>query len=694
MRKQLLLFTVFLISYFGIAQKQPNLSSLKTQSQKLQSWIRYCDAVLDSGDYNRLVLVANQGIALAEKDNAYLAKFFYFRAYGNEYNNNLYDLAISDYEKSWEYSKKSKNLKDETLALMRLNYLYYSVKQFDKRDNLIKYIKVVLDTTKDIYSQAILNGSLGEYHLDKSEYEKFIGYKLKAIVYRKKFPKDDLSNSNNIGISYAQIASGYIKMKQFEKAIEYTNYANSYIRNSLDATAYLYNYYIQSYAALKESDSIKKYYTGIYKLVSKNNPLNLNISFANRIMAEYYIDEHNTDKALNFADKALFYAQKSNDEEILMEANMTKGKVLYERHDYKNAISLLLLASKDALSFDKEHFASINKTISNSYASLGHWKEAYQYYNTYSQYNDTIALETAKQGIANAEAQYQNKNKQQEIKTLSAENTIKNLQINNARKQQWFFIFGIILLGIIGLLLFNQSRNRKKTNQKLQLLNSELNQANKIKARFFSILNHDLRSPVSNLIHFLHLKKNEPELMDEETEKRLENKTTTAVENLLDTMEDLLLWSKGQMENFEPHPKNISVHSVFEDNRKHFSSVENMTIAYENPADIQLITDENYLKTIIRNLTSNAIKALEKTPNATIVWKSWEDNNHRYLSITDNGTGGTQEQFKALYDEKEVVGIKTGLGLHLIRDLAKAIDCKISVETHQNLGTTFILTLQ
>lgn len=693
MRKQLRLLIVLLISFLGTAQKQPDLSAFKTQNGKLQGWSDYCNAILDAGDYGKLVTAAGQGVSMAKNNNTYLAKFFYLKAYGNEYNNNLYDLAISDYEKAWEYAKKSKNLKDETLSLMRLNYLYYSVKQFNKREALIKYIKKVLDTTKNIHSQAILNGSLGEYYLDKSAYEKFIGYKLKAIDYRKKFPKDDLNNLDNIGISYAQIASGYIKMKQFEKAIEYTNYANSYIKNSVNGTAYLYNYYIQSYTALKKIDSIKKYYSSIYKLISKNDSLHLNISFANRVMAEYYIGQHNTAKALNYADKALYFAKKSNDQEILMEANMAKGRVLYEKQDYKNAISLLLAASKDALIFDKEHFASINKTISDCYASEGLWEKAYQHYDTYSRYNDSVHIETAKQGIANAEAQYQNKNKQQEIKTLSAENTIKNLQINNANKQRWFYIFGIILFGIIGVLLFHQSRNRKKTNQKLQLLNTELDQANKIKARFFSILNHDLRSPVSNLIHFLHLKKNEAGLIDEETKKRMENKTMTAAENLLDTMEDLLLWSKGQMENFKPHFRPVNVDSLFEDIKKYFSCMEAVAISFENPENLKINTDENYLKTIMRNLTGNSVKALENNPNASVVWKAWQENGNYYLSITDNGLGGMPEQFKALYDDTEVVGIKTGLGLHLIRDLSKAIGCEIMVETKAGGGTIFRLSL-
>ena len=93
----------------------------------------------------------------------------------------------------------------------------------------------------------------------------------------------------------------------------------------------------------------------------------------------------------------------------------------------------------------------------------------------------------------------------------------------------------------------------------------------------------------------------------------------------------------------------------------------------------------------MRNLTGNAIKALDKTPNAQIIWKAWQENGKNFLSITDNGPGGTQEKFKALYDESEVIGIKSGLGLHLIRDLANAINCKIEVCSKLNAGATFTL---
>lgn len=148
------------------------------------------------------------------------------------------------------------------------------------------------------------------------------------------------------------------------------------------------------------------------------------------------------------------------------------------------------------------------------------------------------------------------------------------------------------------------------------------------------------------------------------------------------------------MEHFAPRYKKISVNSIFNDTKEHFSSEDKIKIEFEfeNSKGIELFTDENYLKTIIRNLTGNAIKALNKIERPSIVWKVWQDENKIFLSITDNGNGADSKQLKGLYDDKEVIGIKSGLGLHLIRDLAKAINCEISVDSKKDIGTTFTLT--
>ncbi|MCB0466996.1 MAG: HAMP domain-containing histidine kinase, partial [Aequorivita sp.] len=129
------------------------------------------------------------------------------------------------------------------------------------------------------------------------------------------------------------------------------------------------------------------------------------------------------------------------------------------------------------------------------------------------------------------------------------------------------------------------------------------------------------------------MKKENPELLSEENKTRLEQKTITAAENLLISMEDILLWSKGQMDNFKPNFKGIEINELFNDLSKHFGSEENVEIRFENPQKMSVHTDENYLKTIMRNLTGNAIKALTATENPQIVWKAKEESGKVQLSI-------------------------------------------------------------
>lgn len=102
-------------------------------------------------------------------------------------------------------------------------------------------------------------------------------------------------------------------------------------------------------------------------------------------------------------------------------------------------------------------------------------------------------------------------------------------------------------------MLFLQIYKRSKTNKKLV-------EANEIRARFFSILNHDLRRPVGGLINYLQIKTEDPEILEAEEAVKFEHKTMETTKNLLATMEDLLFWSKSQMENFAPdiyliHPR-------------------------------------------------------------------------------------------------------------------------------------------
>ncbi len=317
----------------------------------------------------------------------------------------------------------------------------------------------------------------------------------------------------------------------------------------------------------------------------------------------------------------------------------------------------------------------------------GDFKNAYYNFRKYQNVTDSIFSQESKNKIAALES-----SRAIELKNREIEN--KELQIGNQHKRMLLLLGALAFLVVVGGLLYRQSRNRKKINTTLLHLNNELDEANRIKARFFGILSHDLRSPIANLINYLQLQTRKPGLMSEAQMADREKKIAASANAVLETMEAMLLWSKGQMEHFKPALSVVSVEQLFEYLKKLFADATHLRFTFICPDGLQVISDEHYLKAILYNLTANAVKAVRQTTDAHIEWKAWQERDRIFLSITDNGPGIADEQLKALYDDKVSSGAKQGLGLHIIRDLAKAIGCSIILNAQHKAGAEFILCLQ
>ena len=638
--------------------------------------------------------------------------------------NSFSQIKITDLE----FENRRSNIEEIALtktdnALLKANLLLeYSIKskstsKIAKAQSTLAYVKIILVETIEADSlnnkslaQNILLNDIGEITKNyfnsalicsrKSDYVKAITLFLKSIDLAKK-----TKNYLLIQKSYRGLANSYCDQRNYDNALKYA-------LKALD------------FSKFKSTTSEKSYLLAtiaeIYRLKGDYENANKNFekAYSNfvRIKEEagqaYVLTnwslcfDNDYEKLMEMELKAQEIWDRIAPENLMSVTNL--GNLGYTYFDYAKSDSLqnsikkirlkrstkeflglseqcykrCLLIAKKKRNLDSTLFYSEWLSVLQSYK--GDYKNAFLNLTLRNKINDSLYSQKNKNKIAAIE-------NEKEIQIRDKKIEISKINLANKEKQKYYFITGLILLSVIGSLLFYQSSNRKKVNEKLSFLNNELDESNKAKTRFFSILNHDLRGPVANLIFFLQLQKESPEMLDEESTKRMQDKTMAGAENLLNSMEDILQWSKSQMQNFKPQPLNVAVSTLFNDIKNHFSSEEKIKISFENIENIIINTDENYLKTILRNLTGNAVNALKETENPIIIWKAYSEKNKNYLSITDNGPGAKSENFKALYDDKEVVGIKTGLGLHLIRDLAKAIECEIKVETKLNSGTTIKL---
>ncbi|MCG2613782.1 tetratricopeptide repeat-containing sensor histidine kinase [Terrimonas sp. NA20] len=313
----------------------------------------------------------------------------------------------------------------------------------------------------------------------------------------------------------------------------------------------------------------------------------------------------------------------------------------------------------------------------------GDYKNAYFNYRSFKETQDSIYSQENKNKIAAAESQIEIDKKNSELK-------IKQLALDGQRKTLWGLVAGLVLLATIGILLYRQNQARKRNNELLRQLNTELDTANKVKAKFFAILSHDLRAPIARLSNFLHLQKESPDLINEGQAAKHQQKMVDSADALLENMESMLLWSKGQMDHFAPSIKDISVKDLFTYLGQNFAAETSIHFSFTDTDAIVFRTDEHYLKTIMTNLTANAVKALEHTEDPLIEWKAEAADGVVKLMITDNGPGIDP----AIFQSTSISGedSRFGLGIHIIKDLARVIHCTIST-VNVRKGSCVILSL-
>jgi hypothetical protein len=305
----------------------------------------------------------------------------------------------------------------------------------------------------------------------------------------------------------------------------------------------------------------------------------------------------------------------------------------------------------------------------------------HQYHELY----DSIYSQDTKNKLAEAESNFF-------IDQKNAEIAIQKLTISNQRKIQWAFGLGSLLLLVIAFLFYRLSQNRRKSNQQLQQLNLSLDQANRQKAQLLAVLSHDLRHPLSNLIGLLHLQKNAPDLLTPELAQQNQANITANTEILLENLENMLLWSKEQMNQAGVEKHAVLVEDVFQRLYATFSVQNQFELVFNCPKGFTIHTDPNYLWIIVQNLSSNSSKALQKVRNRKITWRAWRDEGKNYLSIEDNGPGFPVAVLQGFRQAKNEMML-SGFGLQVVQDFAQKLDIDLHFENSPTGGARVLLNL-
>jgi signal transduction histidine kinase/ligand-binding sensor domain-containing protein len=240
-----------------------------------------------------------------------------------------------------------------------------------------------------------------------------------------------------------------------------------------------------------------------------------------------------------------------------------------------------------------------------------------------------------------------------------------------------------------------------RQNELLEKQKLELVKAGQVKDRFFSILAHDLRSPVYSLIQLTYLLKQKIGEGEPGNFETIVDKVALSAENTRNLLDDLLLWGNAHrghvfLELTRIKALTLVMQSV--DVYRTIAEEKKISIEILIPEEAEVEVDVNSMKVVFRNLLSNAIKF--SYPKSVIEIKGKVKNDEVRISIIDYGVGMDKEQLSHIFDfgsKESTRGTKgehgTGLGVILARELTEQNGGTIGVKSRKESGTRFTITL-
>jgi PAS domain S-box-containing protein len=235
----------------------------------------------------------------------------------------------------------------------------------------------------------------------------------------------------------------------------------------------------------------------------------------------------------------------------------------------------------------------------------------------------------------------------------------------------------------------------KQKNEQLQLINAE-------KDKFFSIIAHDLRGPMSSFVAATQILTEAIQSMTLEEIREITIEMKTSASNIYSLLENLLEWSRlkrGVME-FDPVKFNLrkmtdsSIGVVLESAKK-----KEIEIEISIPGNIEVMADTHMVETVIRNLVSNSVKFTPVGGKINVSAVVKQDNSVE-VKVTDTGIGMTPLLISKLFLINEKTSrqgtkgeLSSGLGLLLCKEFIEKHGGKIWVESEVGKGSTFFFTI-
>ena len=222
-----------------------------------------------------------------------------------------------------------------------------------------------------------------------------------------------------------------------------------------------------------------------------------------------------------------------------------------------------------------------------------------------------------------------------------------------------------------------------------------------MKDKFFSIIAHDLKSPLSAIAGLSELLAENVNAKDLDEVETLSTFILQSSKKAIELLTNLMEWSRSETGRMEFTPKKLSLRETINKTVEIFTlnaQSKRITINSDIPESLYVFADLAMLSTILRNLISNALKFT--FANGKVDISTTENENEVIVEVADNGKGMSEEILKKLFRIDENISSMgtenekgTGLGLILCKEFVERHGGRIWVKSEEGKGSSFYFSI-
>ncbi len=233
----------------------------------------------------------------------------------------------------------------------------------------------------------------------------------------------------------------------------------------------------------------------------------------------------------------------------------------------------------------------------------------------------------------------------------------------------------------------------KKQNNQYQRMQQDLEQRFKELEKFASVVSHDIKSPLANIISLVDLLKEEnKEKFDEETRQYIEF-LSQASHSLRNYVDGLLVFYRSER-ILEKEEEDVDLKSFFDNLTNLYTVDPDVEITYPRSGVLKKV-NKAALTQIFMNLISNALKYNQKEKrHVEILFDALE--NYYTFEVRDNGNGIPPESFEKIFDLFTTLDLNdrdgnpgSGIGLATVKKLLTHMGGDINIESEPGIGSNF-----